>query len=189
MLVRTTACRGFTDQAPTTDQRSASGARNRATPPDGSGASRSECEIPPFTRTSSVAPRVDKSIPEFAVGHRSAWRSPWRASAYRSFNNSRIGGSISSTIEPAAPVHISAAVRRQRRLDRVLRYTSTRAIDLIGKPSAPMQPPNLCPILHRQHSFCLLAWLEPGDRTGGQNSVPSGGQISRAVDTCHWPRN
>jgi hypothetical protein len=38
-------------------------------------------------------------------------------------------------------------------------------------------------------SYRLLAWLETGDRTRGQDSVPRGGQISRAVDTHHWARN
>ena len=31
--------------------------------------------------------------------------------------------------------------------------------------------------------------IERRPRMGGQNSVPRGGQISRAVDTCHWARN
>ena len=38
-------------------------------------------------------------------------------------------------------------------------------------------------------ALSLTAALEPGDRTTGQNSVPRGGQISRAVDTRHWARN
>ena len=31
---------------------------------------------------------------------------------------------------------------------------------------------------------CMFWAIEPRDRTRGQNSVPRGGQISRAVDTC-----
>jgi hypothetical protein len=38
---------------------------------------------------------------------------------------------------PLRPFIFQPSVRRRRCLDRILRYTSTRAIDLIGKPSAP----------------------------------------------------